>query len=71
VRSAQTNIVFLDVEAGRCPALVQFLKQHGVLVTGQAAVRWVTHLDVDEAGIDHAIATVRRFFETAPEPAAR
>jgi threonine aldolase len=25
-------------------------------------LRLVTHLDVDEAGIDHAIAMVRRFF---------
>jgi threonine aldolase len=71
VRSAQTNIVFVDVDAGRGPALVDFLKQQGVLVTGLVGLRWVTHLDVDEAGIDHAIATVRRFFETAPEPAAR
>jgi hypothetical protein len=42
-----------------------------VLVTGQAGLRWVTHLDVDEAGIDYAIAAVRRFFDTAPEPATR
>ena len=35
-------------------------------MTGLIGLRWVTHLDVDEAGIDHAIATVRRFFEAAP-----
>ena len=66
LRSAQTNIVFVDVHGGRGPALVEFLKQHGVLVTGLIGLRWVTHLDVDEAGIDHAIATARRFFEAAP-----
>jgi threonine aldolase len=71
VRSAQTNIVFVDVDAGRGPALVDFLKQQGVLVTGLVGLRWVTHLDVDEAGIDHAIASVRRFFQIASEPAAR
>jgi threonine aldolase len=71
VRSAQTNIVFVDVDAGRGPALVDFLKQQGVLVTGLVGLRWVTHLDVDEAGIDHAIASVRRFFQMASEPAAR
>lgn len=62
VRSAQTNIVFIDVAAGRGPDLVAYLKQEGVLVTGMVGLRWVTHLDVDERGIDQAIAAVRRFF---------
>jgi threonine aldolase len=62
VRSAQTNIVFVDVAGGHGPALVEHLRQHGVLVTGLIGLRWVTHLDVDAQGIDHAIATVRRFF---------
>jgi threonine aldolase len=26
------------------------------------SIRMVTHLDVDDAGIDHAIATLRAFF---------
>jgi threonine aldolase len=62
VRSAQTNIVFVDVAGGRGPALVDHLRQHDVLVTGLIGLRWVTHLDVDDQGIDHAIAAVRRFF---------
>jgi threonine aldolase len=62
VRSAQTNIVFVDVAGGRGPALVEHLRQHGVWVTGLVGLRWVTHLDVDAAGIDHAIAATRRFF---------
>ena len=62
VRSAQTNIVFVDVAGGHGPALVEHLRQHGVLVTGLIGLRWVTHLDVDAQGIDHAIAAVRRFF---------
>jgi threonine aldolase len=62
VRSAQTNIVFVDVAGGRGPALVNHLRQHDVLVTGLIGLRWVTHLDVDDQGIDHAIAAVRRFF---------
>ena len=51
---------------GRGPALLDFLKAHGVLATGLIGLRFVTHLDVDAAGIDHAIATVRRFFVEAP-----
>jgi threonine aldolase len=62
LRSAQTNIVFIDVADGRGPDLVAYLRQEGVLVTGMVGLRWVTHLDVDEEGVDHAIATVRRFF---------
>jgi threonine aldolase len=61
VRSAQTNIVFVDVAGGRGPALVEHLRQHGVWVTGLVGLRWVTHLDVDAAGIDHAIAATRHF----------
>ena len=66
VRSAQTNIVFVDVAEGRGPDLLAFLKANGVLATGLIGLRLVTHLDVDAAGIDHAIATVRRFFAEAP-----
>jgi threonine aldolase len=62
VRSAQTNIVFVDVADGRGPALLDFLKAHGVLATGLIGLRFVTHLDVDTAGIDHTISTVRQFF---------
>lgn len=66
VKSAETNIVFVDVADGRGPALLDFLKEHGVLATGLIGLRFVTHLDVDRAGIDHAIAIVRRFFAHAP-----
>jgi threonine aldolase len=66
VRSAQTNIVFVDVADGRGPALLAFLEAQGVLATGLVGLRFVTHLGVDTAGIEHAIASVRRFFAEAP-----
>jgi threonine aldolase len=62
VRSAQTNIVFVDVADGRGPALLDFLKSHGVLATGLIGLRFVTHLDVDAAGIDHTVNCIRQFF---------
>lgn len=68
VKSAETNIVFVDVAEGRGPALLDFLKAHGVLATGLIGLRFVTHLNVDTAGIDHAIATVQRFFAEGPVP---
>ena len=68
VKSAQTNIVFVDVDHGRGPDLLAYLKQHGVLATGLIGLRFVTHLDVDAAGVDHAVACIRRFFS---EPATQ
>jgi len=75
VRSAQTNIVFVDVADGRGPDLLAHLKAQGVLATGLIGLRFVTHLDVDVAGIDHALASIRTFFDqsatAAAAPAAR
>jgi threonine aldolase len=59
----QTNIVFVGVPDGRGAALLAHLKARGVLATGLTGLRLVTHLDVDRAGIDRAIAAVRGFFE--------
>ncbi|MDD2920182.1 low-specificity L-threonine aldolase [Rhodoferax sp.] len=70
VRSAQTNIVFVDVANGRGPALLAHLEQHGVLATGLIGLRFVTHLDVDAAGIDHALACIREFFSEQAGAAA-
>ncbi|PKO60366.1 MAG: low-specificity L-threonine aldolase [Betaproteobacteria bacterium HGW-Betaproteobacteria-18] len=70
VRSAQTNIVFVDVADGQGPALLAHLAQHGVLATGLIGLRFVTHLDVDEAGIDHALACIRQFFSEQPGSAS-
>jgi threonine aldolase len=65
VRSAQTNIVFVDVADGRGPDLLAHLERQGVLATGLIGLRFVTHLGVDAAGIDHALASVRDFFDRA------
>jgi threonine aldolase len=66
VEAPQTNIVFVDltgVARERGPALIEALKTEGVLATGLYRLRFVTHLDVDEAGIDRAITAFRRFFK--------
>ena len=73
VRSAATNIVFLDVDGDRGPALLAHLRTRGVLATGLIGLRFVTHLGVDAAGIDRAIAAVREFATQpadAPVPAS-
>jgi len=53
----QTNMVFLDSR----PGLVEHLAKHGVIVLPGARLRLVTHLDVDAAGIDRAIAAFNTF----------
>ncbi|MDR7149574.1 threonine aldolase [Hydrogenophaga palleronii] len=72
VRSAQTNIVFVDVADGLGPDLLSHLERLGVRATGLIGLRFVTHLDVDAAGIDHAIACTQAFFsEGASQTASR
>jgi len=62
IRSAQTNIVFVDVADGRGPDLLAHLESQGVRATGLIGLRFVTHLDVNQADIDHAVACTRAFF---------
>ncbi len=64
VDNPQTNIVFADVRAEGGGDLVGHLKACGVLATGSlygrsSRLRFVTHLDVDAAGIDRTVAAVR------------
>ena len=61
VVAPQTNIVFASLEGGRTPALLAHLEQRGVLATGLIGLRFVTHLDVDAAGIDRTVAAVSEF----------
>lgn len=59
VEPPQTNIVFADLQGPRAEGLMEHLKSRGVLATGLYRLRFVTHLDVDAAGVDHAVAAVR------------
>ena len=65
VTPPQTNIVFArlaDGDAARGAALLAHLQSRGVLATGLIGLRFVTHLDVDDAGIARAIAAAAEFF---------
>ncbi len=59
VAAPQTNMVFVDLPRERAAAAVAALRERGVLATGLYQLRLVTHLDVDDAGVDHAIAVLR------------
>ena len=65
VEAPHTNIVFVDLVGPareRSAELLKHLAGQGVLATGLYRLRFATHLDVDAAGIDRAIAAIRRFF---------
>jgi threonine aldolase len=59
VQAPQTNMLFIDLPRERAAAVVATLRERGVLATGLYQLRLVTHLDVDDAGVDHAIAVLR------------
>jgi threonine aldolase len=59
VEPPQTNIVFADLRGPRADGLMAHLASRGVLATGLYRLRFVTHLDVDAAGVDRAVAAVR------------
>ena len=67
-----SNILFVDLApalvqartaakwGGEHHSLIDQLRSRGVLATGLYKLRFVTHLDVDAAGVDRAIAEIRR-----------
>jgi threonine aldolase len=58
-----TNILFVDVDPAISDALSAHLKANGVGVTGRyGQQRWVTHLDVDAAAVEAALAVVGAFY---------
>jgi len=64
VQPPRTNIVFADLQgeaAARGAGLIAHLRSRGVLATGLYRLRFVTHLDVDAAGVDRAAEAVREF----------
>lgn len=66
VEPPQTNIVFVDLTGAareQSAALLKHLAGQGIQATGLYRLRFVTHLDVDTAGVDKAVAAIRQFFE--------
>ncbi len=66
IEPPQTNIVFVDLTGAarlKSAALLEHLAAHGIQATGLYRLRFVTHLDVDAAGVDHAAAVIRQFFD--------
>ncbi|MEO6322534.1 MAG: GntG family PLP-dependent aldolase, partial [Polaromonas sp.] len=67
VEAPQTNIVFVDLTGAakaRSADLLKHLADCGIQATGLYRLRFVTHLDVDAAGVDQAVAAIRQFLKT-------
>ena len=72
VEAPQTNILFVDLVGParervrrHCSSTWQ---SQGVLATGLYRLRFVTHLDVDAAGVDRAIAAIRQILRQLSPP---
>lgn len=64
VEPPQTNLLFVDLvgEArARSAELIPYLATRGILATGLYRLRFVTHLDVNGAGIERTVAAMREF----------
>jgi threonine aldolase len=67
VDPVHSNIVFVDVKEplkAKAAGLIDHLKSHGILATGLYRLRFVTHLDVDAAGVDQAISAIQDYFSS-------
>jgi len=54
--------VFVRVPADKLEGLAEQLRTRGVLALPAARMRLVTHLDVDAAGIECALAAFKSYF---------
>jgi len=66
-----TNMVLLKIPPTIVAELAAQLRRADILVLPRAPMRLVTHLDVDAAGIDRALAGFRSFFARAADRSAR
>jgi threonine aldolase len=67
VERPQTNTLFVDLVGPareQSEALIKHLASQGVQAIGLYRLRFVTHLDVDAAGVDRAVAAIRQFFRS-------
>ena len=62
VTPPDTNMVFVDMEAGQCSPLERALERQGILAQVDPYMRLVLHLDVSRADVDRIVAAFKEFF---------
>jgi threonine aldolase len=60
-------MVLVRISPEQAAALAEQLKKNGILVLPRSPMRLVTHLDVDAAGIDRALAAFKGFWASIGE----
>ena len=61
---AQTNMVFMTPKTLDTAAFAAFLRERGIAVSGRyGTLRWVTHLDVNDASVARVAKACERFFD--------
>ncbi|MGE7472480.1 low-specificity L-threonine aldolase [Bosea sp. NPDC003192] len=61
---ARTNMVFLAPKDFDTAAFAAFLRSRGIAVSGRyGTMRWVTHLDLDDAAIERVAEACEAFFD--------
>jgi threonine aldolase len=63
---AHTNMVFASVEPSRAGPMRAHLEERGMLIRDGAAIRLVTHLDVDAGDVERFADAVEEFFARSP-----
>jgi len=58
----QTNMVFAGLDPAKVDGLTQHLKQAGIAILPNPALRLVTHLDVSRQDVDKTIAAFKGYF---------
>lgn len=63
--SARTNMVFMTPKALDTAAFAAFLRERGIAVSGRyGTLRWVTHLDVNDASVARVAEACESFFDS-------
>lgn len=61
---ARTNMVFMEPKGVDAGDFAAFLKNRGIAVSGRyGTLRWVTHLDVDDAAVERVAEACETFFD--------
>ncbi|MDP6398462.1 MAG: low-specificity L-threonine aldolase [Arenicellales bacterium] len=59
----RTNMVFASMSEHRLEGLARFMQERGILITAdENPVRLVTHLDIDQAGLNAAVDAFKDYF---------
>lgn len=67
---AHTNMVFMTPKGVDTSAFAAFLRDRGIAVSGRyGTLRWVTHLDVDDASVERVAEACEIFFDGQAAPA--